>query len=92
MSSDDNPGKSTGEDLATIAFKEMDVNSDGMVRMTDFIRKFRKLKIDLPKFMYQVTQEEFLRACLAHEKISTMLALRIIDVFITDSPATSDQS
>jgi len=34
---------------------------------------------------FQISQEEFLRACLEHEKISTMLTLRIIDVFVTDS-------
>jgi len=62
LSNDDNPDKSSGEDLATSAFKEMDINSDG-----------------------QVTQDEFLQACLAHERISTMLTLRIIDVFITES-------
>jgi hypothetical protein len=39
--------------------------------------------------VFQVTQEEFLRACLAHEKISTMLALRIIDVFIADTAAAA---
>jgi len=32
LDSNDNPEKSTGEDLATSAFKEMDVNSDGQVR------------------------------------------------------------
>lgn len=31
LSSDDNPDMTTGKDLAKIAFKEMDVNSDGMV-------------------------------------------------------------
>lgn len=69
FNNDDNPEKTSGEDLATTAFKEMDINSDG-----------------------QVTQEEFLRACLAHEKISTMLALRIIDVFITEPSSSSSSS
>jgi len=31
LSKDDNPDKSSGEDLATTAFKEMDINSDGQV-------------------------------------------------------------
>jgi hypothetical protein len=48
------------------------------------INAFREMDINLDG---QVTQEEFLRACLAHEKISTMLALRIIDVFIADNTA-----
>ena len=30
----------------------------------------------------KVTEEEFVRACLGHETISTMLALKIVDVFI----------
>jgi hypothetical protein len=48
------------------------------------INAFREMDINLDG---QVTQEEFLRACLAHKKISIMLALRIIDVFITDNTA-----
>lgn len=48
------------------------------------INAFKEMDIDLDG---QVTRDEFLRACLAHKKISTMLALRIIDVFITDSSA-----
>jgi len=31
LGSNDNPENSSDKDLATIAFKEMDVNSDGMV-------------------------------------------------------------
>ena len=30
----------------------------------------------------KVTEEEFVRACLNHNEISTMLALKIIDIFI----------
>lgn len=30
----------------------------------------------------RVTQEEFVRACLNQETISTMLALKVIDIFI----------
>ena len=32
----------------------------------------------------QVTKEEFMEACRAHEKISNMLALKIVDLFITE--------
>ena len=31
-----------------------------------------------------ITQEEFIKACLNHETISTMLAMKIIDVFVPD--------
>ena len=30
----------------------------------------------------RVSQEEFIRACLSHETISKMLALKVIDVFV----------
>ena len=30
----------------------------------------------------KITQEEFIRACLGHETLSTMLALKVIDVFL----------
>ena len=33
----------------------------------------------------KITQEEFVAACMGQEKISSMLALRIIDVFVADS-------
>lgn len=49
---------------------------------------FKEMDINLDG---QVSQEEFLRACLGHKKISTMLALRIIDVFIADAAAQSTQ-
>lgn len=32
----------------------------------------------------RVTEEEFIAACFSHEKISTMLALKIVDVFVTE--------
>lgn len=32
----------------------------------------------------KVTREEFVDACMKQEKISSMLALRIIDVFVAD--------
>ena len=64
LNNSDNPEQTSGEELAINAFREMDIDLDGLV-----------------------TQEEFLRACLAHKKISTMLALRIIDVFIADNAA-----
>ena len=31
-----------------------------------------------------VSLEEFVAACMSHEKISTMLALRIVDVFVAE--------
>ena len=33
---------------------------------------------------YQVTVDEFVRACMAQEKISKMLTLKIIDIFLED--------
>ena len=32
----------------------------------------------------KVTQEEFMNACRTHEKISNMLALKIVDIFIAE--------
>ena len=32
----------------------------------------------------KVTKEEFIQACLSHEKISSMMALKITDIFIPD--------
>ena len=32
----------------------------------------------------QVTVDEFVRACMAQEKISKMLTLKIIDIFLED--------
>ena len=31
-----------------------------------------------------ISEEEFILACLSHKKFSTMLTLKIIDVFIAD--------
>ena len=33
---------------------------------------------------FQVTVDEFVRACMAQEKISKMLTLKIIDIFLED--------
>ena len=30
----------------------------------------------------QITQEEFIQACLGHETLSTILALKVIEVFL----------
>ena len=32
----------------------------------------------------KVTQEEFMNACRTHDKISNMLALKIVDIFIAE--------
>lgn len=32
----------------------------------------------------KVTLEEFVNACMTQEKVTSMLALRIVDVFVTD--------
>ena len=32
----------------------------------------------------KVTKEEFMEACRTHEKISNMLALKIVDIFIAE--------
>ena len=32
----------------------------------------------------QVTKEEFMEACRTHDKISNMLALKIVDIFIAE--------
>ena len=32
----------------------------------------------------KVTQEEFVAACMAQERVSSMLALRIVDVFVAE--------
>ena len=56
----------------------MDENHDGKISQLEFIevrfflKRNRTLKI------------EFLKACMAQKKFSTMLTLKIIDVFITD--------
>ena len=61
LSKEDNPEQASQETLADLAFKEMDVDSDG-----------------------KITKSEFVAACMAQEKISSMLALRIIDVFVSE--------
>ena len=38
----------------------------------------------------KVTKEEFIKACLAHEKISSMMALKIIDIFIHEDDGSED--
>ena len=37
-----------------------------------------------------VTKEEFVRACMNHEKISTLMAMKIIDIFISDGDDDED--
>ncbi len=61
LSKEDNPDRASEETLANLAFKEMDVDSDG-----------------------KITKEEFVSACMGQERISSMLALRIIDVFVSE--------
>ena len=39
-----------------------------------------------------ITKEEFIRACLNHETISTMLAIKIIDVFVPDDDKRTNNS
>ena len=61
MSNEDNPARASNEAIASMAFDEMDADSDG-----------------------NITKEEFIKACLNHQTISTMLAMKIIDVFVPD--------
>ena len=47
------------------------------------------IQIKFPKIphqgrTFQVTVDEFVRACMAQEKISKMLTLKIIDIFLED--------
>ena len=37
-----------------------------------------------------VTKEEFVRVCMNHEKISTLMAMKIIDIFISDGDDGED--
>ena len=34
----------------------------------------------------QITEEEFIRACMTQKKFSTILTLKIIDVFVAEWP------
>jgi len=40
----------------------------------------------------KVTKEEFIQACLSHEKISSMLALKITDIFIPEEGGSDDEN
>ena len=61
LGKEDNPAQATNEAIASMAFDEMDADSDG-----------------------NITKEEFIQACLNHQTISTMLAMKIVEVFIPD--------
>ncbi|XP_059098163.1 neuronal calcium sensor 2-like isoform X2 [Tigriopus californicus] len=61
LSPEDNPEQASKSAMASMAFKEMDTNSDG-----------------------KVTREEFVKAIMGQEKFSSKLALKIVDVFITE--------
>ena len=54
----------------------MDENHDGGISEKEFIEV--KKNVELKKSM------KYLKACLSHKKFSTMLALKIIDVFVAD--------
>ena len=40
----------------------------------------------------KVTKEEFIQACLSHEKISSMMALKITDIFIPDEDSGDEHN
>ena len=84
---DENTDKLNKDNLAEEAFKEMDANTGKYMRV-QFNAKFREIVVYLISRIFfftdgKITQEEFIRACLDQESaLSTMLALKVIDVFI----------
>ena len=84
---DENTDKLNKDNLAEEAFKEMDANTgkyESAILMLNFVKL---LYIWFHGFFFftdgKITQEEFIRACLDQESaLSTMLALKVIDVFI----------
>lgn len=62
------------------AFKEMDENLDGDISEEEFIKVGNTDTYGLTTILSYI----ILKACLSHKKFSTMLTLKIIDVFIAD--------
>jgi Ca2+-binding EF-hand superfamily protein len=79
-----NDGTVSQKELARIVkdlfhlFKKED-NPDKVTLETIALEAFKEMDTNSDG---RVTQEEFVRACLHQESISTMLALKVIDVFI----------
>ena len=58
------------------AFNEMDENHDGKVSQSEFV--------EVTELSSAGSIKGLLQACMAQKKFSTMLTLKIIDVFITE--------
>ena len=64
--------------LSFPAFNEMDENHDGQVSEEEFIEVLVRLFSMCPFFHLSHVQ-----ACMSQKKFSTMLTLKIIDVFVS---------
>ena len=77
------------------AFHEMDENHDGAVTQSEFIEVctfFLYLSIIYFKlFIIYNLISPTLQACMAQKKFSTMLTLKIIDVFIAEDISSNHQ-
>ena len=59
-------------------------NDDPNLAAKDFIAKAAFAEMDSDQDG-KVTQEEFVRACLAKDEFSKMLTLKIIDIFVDEA-------
>ena len=75
------------------AFHEMDENHDGAVTQSEFIEASIFFIFIYYLFLFIIHNLIFskLQACMAQKKFSTMLTLKIIDVFIAEDISSNHQ-
>merc|ERR550534_3514112 len=73
----------TPEEVLEKIFRVFDVNSDGTINTKELVAKSAFAEMDKDADG-KITCSEFTSACLSQEKISKMLALKVIDIFVEE--------
>ncbi|QQP42313.1 Neuronal calcium sensor 2, partial [Caligus rogercresseyi] len=81
------------EDNLKQIFKVFDTNRNGSINMKEMKKIGKKEQEAMAKGVFKemdkdddgtITEEEFTKAIMSEEKLSTALTLKIVDVFVTD--------
>merc|ERR1712186_307728 len=73
----------TPEENLKQIFRVFDINNDGTITLKELLVKTAFNEMD-ENHDGKISQSEFVEACMAQKQFSTMLTLKIIDVFITE--------
>merc|ERR1711994_978519 len=79
-------------------FRIFDINNDHEISRSEMKKIVKDLfallntkELQLVENDGKVTKEEFIHACLSHEKVSSLMALKITDIFIPDDGSDADE-